>query len=167
MSFVHENSAAADAVPAVMPPSGSDAVEPSAAGVTPLRPQVASYAGQHYHGVSPPASSGGSANQAGPGQSSGGSRPPDHHDHDHHDQPEHAHGPHDHGLGHGRDHRPEMRRPDGGQARPPVRLLPAATAGPTVVHLSPSLMRMSAGGRLAIAAVLAAIVWAATLSVTG
>jgi hypothetical protein len=46
---------------------------------------------------------------------------------------------------------------------PALRLVEAP--GPRAVHLAPSLVRMGAAGRLAIAAVLAAAVWAATLAV--
>ena len=47
-----------------------------------------------------------------------------------------------------------------------LRLLPAPEGG-VEVTLSPSLVRMSAASRLAVAAALAALVWTATLSVIG
>jgi hypothetical protein len=51
--------------------------------------------------------------------------------------------------------------------RPSVRLVTGAPSAPAVVHLSPSLIRMGAAGRAAIAGVLAVLVWAAVLSVIG
>jgi hypothetical protein len=50
---------------------------------------------------------------------------------------------------------------------PSVRLVTGAPSAPAVVHLSPSLIRMGAAGRAAIAGVLAVLVWAAVLSVIG
>jgi hypothetical protein len=130
-----------------------------------LRPEVASVDDDHYHGVS-----------SGPADPVPADRPvDDHHGHEHghhhghaHDGHAHDHGPVAHGqVRHGDDPRREFRRTGNQDAHRPVRLVPASSAAPVVVHLSPSLMRMSAGGRLLIAALFAAVVWAATLSVVG
>jgi hypothetical protein len=54
---------------------------------------------------------------------------------------------------------------DDGASAARLRLVQAAPREPAVVHLSPSLVRMSAGARLGIAAALALAIWAATIAV--
>jgi hypothetical protein len=89
--------------------------------------------------------------------------------------PEHAHSavdgqarergrPEGHAREQGHDHR--HKAADAPASVQPLRVLaPAST--PALVMLSPSAMRMGIAGRLAIAAGLLSLVWAATLAVTG
>lgn len=69
-----------------------------------------------------------------------------------------------HGHGHGHGH---AQAGEGAEARPALRLVDGSgPAAPTLVRLSPSLMRMGAAGRLAVAGGLVLLVWGATLAVT-
>ncbi|WP_181703199.1 hypothetical protein [Chthonobacter albigriseus] len=83
-----------------------------------------------------------------------------HHDHDHshhdhsHDDPGHRH---HHRHDHGHTHPAARLFPSGGE--------PVVTTRMVVVR--PSLLRMGAAGRLVIGFLIVAVIWVATLSVTG
>jgi hypothetical protein len=82
-----------------------------------------------------------------------------------HDHPAITHPPHVHDHPHGRDH-PHRHGHDAGDPTA-FRLVTGPGPASTVVHLSPSFLRMGVAGRTAIAAALAAVVWIAVLSVIG